>query len=746
MAQLMAQRQVVAPKPQLTQKQSTETVQVMLYTSASMLCRIRGIFPSLAFEVVEFAEDDELYTFEGLMNNKHPCRAQPPSPSSTSTRSSEVKTLEAPLLRRGRSIRADQFLDSLNTAFEALHRGTLHALRIPFMGDPDVNSNSLELWSFRVIYKQSAEGGREVQGLEANLGSEETYDPSLCVIDLLDRVSEQCERLPQLPDDRYIQPSILYKNDGWEPKGYVETRSQPSVQGFAGWQPYNEDLGIIGGLYHDLAIRVASLKHEHSSTRRISQDLQSRKPGEIRGAQRSARTSTVAGRYSPVRSRTVSPTLDKRNSVASVIPETPQRLDRLRGDRMSSAVSHALEEATSKLLTNAAVPSKKNISQNQTVKPATWQNRLQSDISSASQIDDDMRRRSSLDNMLMPSSNREDDFATQVRRNASQVSSDENTPSPDLAEHMKTYDFLSSETAQHLWIVKCEVQRRPDMTLTNEVVTSCRCQLDDLMENMARCSICCAQQHSICQGYLEDSRQPSQHVCHLCLFGPKIDKATRTKLYELALERRAMDLILTGEVDNAVDLSRKLDMQFDKVAVLVTSLNSREFIVEQSGRSTRNTQGKITLPDSVGTPEYIDALAKLFDPYQVVGHHFSNAAVSSDSATDVAQTLRARYRVLTPLPSKVTPGVTPKHKRAMTAIASLRATGSATATTKKRSRTSQPEALEMSEQATPVRQSSRVRTPTPKMKEAKFSFFINGQNLPSREHPKIKSKRFKGDS
>lgn len=72
------------------------------------------------------------------------------------------------------------------------------------MGDPEVNSDSLELWSFRVIYKQSAQSGREVQGLEADLGSEETYDPSLCVIDLLERVSEQCERLPRLPGEMHV--------------------------------------------------------------------------------------------------------------------------------------------------------------------------------------------------------------------------------------------------------------------------------------------------------------------------------------------------------------------------------------------------------------------------------------------------------------------------------------------------------------------------------------------------------------
>lgn len=37
MAQVTAQRQIVATKPKLTQKQSTEIVQVMLYTSVSVV-------------------------------------------------------------------------------------------------------------------------------------------------------------------------------------------------------------------------------------------------------------------------------------------------------------------------------------------------------------------------------------------------------------------------------------------------------------------------------------------------------------------------------------------------------------------------------------------------------------------------------------------------------------------------------------------------------------------------------------
>jgi ribosomal protein S19 len=106
--------------------------------------------------------------------------------------------------------------------------------------------------------------------------------------------------------------------------------------------------------------------------------------------------------------------------------------------------------------------------------------------------------------------------------------------------------------------------------------------------------------------------------------------------------------------------------------------------------------------------------------------------------------LRARYPVLAP-PRKTTPIVSPKQKRAVTANASKKMTASVKPATKKRSMTSQPEELEMDEQATPIRRSSRMRTPTPNMVEAKFGFYINTKNLPSRENPGIKSKRFKGD-
>jgi hypothetical protein len=84
---------------------------------------------------------------------------------------------------------------------------------------------------------------------------------------------------------------------------------------------------------------------------------------------------------------------------------------------------------------------------------------------------------------LMPSSQREDNFETQVRRNASQISN-KNSADLELAEHMNDYGFLTSETAYRLWDAMCELQKVPTTTLANASITSCRCQLHDVTEEM----------------------------------------------------------------------------------------------------------------------------------------------------------------------------------------------------------------------------------------------------------------------
>lgn len=71
------------------------------------------------------------------------------------------------------------------------------------MGDPDINPDPLEIWSFRIVYKKSAEGEREVQGLQAKYNGEDKLDPSLdidgYVLSLLERISDQCRDSTQLP-------------------------------------------------------------------------------------------------------------------------------------------------------------------------------------------------------------------------------------------------------------------------------------------------------------------------------------------------------------------------------------------------------------------------------------------------------------------------------------------------------------------------------------------------------------------
>ncbi|KAI5262173.1 hypothetical protein E4T47_09319 [Aureobasidium subglaciale] len=330
-------------------------------------------------------------------------------------------------------------------------------------------------------------------------------------------------------------------------------------------------------------------------------------------------------------------------------------------------------------------------------------------------------------------SNGNDDFATQIRLNASQMANDRDEPSAELIEHMRIYDSLTREKALQLWGKRSEKSIAP----TDQSITRCRCQLSDPREEM----------HSICQGYiLDDGRQPPKHVCHICLLGFESDSDSLESLRDLALERRAMDLLLSREAEDTVESGTKLGIHSGKVTKLVASLTSQGLVVEQGRRHTRNSQAKVTLPDSVGTPEYIGLLVQFFDPHRIVGHHFSGRTLSDDSGTLVAQALKVKYPTLAHPSSKVIPALLPERKRAATARATKKAANDKDIAPKKRAWTGQLEVDEEVEHATPVRRSPRVRTLTPKMKEAKFGMFINGRNLPSRENPEIKSKRFKGDS
>jgi hypothetical protein len=124
-----------------------------------------------------------------------------------------------------------------------------------------------------------------------------------------------------------------------------------------------------------LALRIASLKHQDSSTRRISQDLRSRKPAQDQANRSSSRTPTLSNGGSPMQARTSSPNHRRRTTAASAIPETPQRVLQSGNDRTSPA------DPTTTI-------------------PAIPEQLPPSSVSSVSQLDDDMQRRNSLINMV----------------------------------------------------------------------------------------------------------------------------------------------------------------------------------------------------------------------------------------------------------------------------------------------------------------------------------------------------------
>jgi hypothetical protein len=124
-----------------------------------------------------------------------------------------------------------------------------------------------------------------------------------------------------------------------------------------------------------LALRVASLKHEDSSTRRLSQDLRSRKPATNPADQFFSRTPTLSNEDHLMQPRTLSQTQSRRTTDASAIPETPQRVVGSEADQGSPTDRTA---ATSAILEQPPP----------------------SNVSSPSQLDDDIQRRNSLDNMV----------------------------------------------------------------------------------------------------------------------------------------------------------------------------------------------------------------------------------------------------------------------------------------------------------------------------------------------------------
>lgn len=86
-------------------------------------------------------------------------------------------------------------------------------------------------------------------------------------------------------------------------------------------------------------------------------------------------TPTLSNEDASVQPRTFSQTLSRRTTAASAVPETPQRVDQSEGDRNSPTDRTA---ATSAILEQPPPSS----------------------VSSVSQLDDDIQRRNSLDNMV----------------------------------------------------------------------------------------------------------------------------------------------------------------------------------------------------------------------------------------------------------------------------------------------------------------------------------------------------------
>lgn len=144
-----------------------------------------------------------------------------------------------------------------------------------------------------------------------------------------------------------------------------------------------------------VSLRVAFLKHESSTKRRISQDLRVRDSKIGQASRIPTGTTTPPIVVPPIRSEIISPTGGRTTSSTSAIPETPQHVHGSKIGSTSLASSHALRSVASKSSSNTG-----DISQIAATPTVTQDEPSQSVASNASQVDDDMRRKSSLESMV----------------------------------------------------------------------------------------------------------------------------------------------------------------------------------------------------------------------------------------------------------------------------------------------------------------------------------------------------------
>ncbi|OQO13343.1 hypothetical protein B0A48_01571 [Cryoendolithus antarcticus] len=190
----------------MTQKQSQVMVQTMLHSALSSLAYVRGLFPSKAFDNRYYEMRDDVLPYEDFANANMPDDGKEAAKPHT----------KLPVLRRGRSRRADKFLDWLeNGAFNEIDSGNLRAVQILLNVDPKQRTAVLETYTFTIQYSDPAAAKRVPIGVHIGkpLTPSATVQSTNKALQTLVRgIDTMCKDMSELPKKRLLSMQLWYNN------------------------------------------------------------------------------------------------------------------------------------------------------------------------------------------------------------------------------------------------------------------------------------------------------------------------------------------------------------------------------------------------------------------------------------------------------------------------------------------------------------------------------------------------------
>ncbi|KAK5677100.1 hypothetical protein LTS10_010289 [Elasticomyces elasticus] len=688
MAMMQLQRTRNAPTvTKIDQKQSLEVIQTMLHGSLSTLSYLREFFSEKVFERQLYEMADHIHTYEDYTAGKlakHKHEAAEPA-------------ITMCILKRGRGKRADLFLDWLEKgAFTALQAGTLRALQVYVHADEEDRTKVIEMYTFTIKYGKNGENGMTPNGLELDspgneLVTVEATNQSLQT--LLHQLCAMCERLPALPEQRFISMELFYipdREQHQKSKDFVPgTDASFYFPEAEGWERESESLGELGAQFHGSTLNVTSLIS--AAHRGVVSAQPIAFPTALKYTKKMSKVDLIRSASVVVRSDklieappAVSPGAVDVTTPSTIIDEardniTPEEL-------VAESVEHDTIDPSMLMINSVTspfpgLPALEHISAD-----AMY---MEDSINTQSGVT--MKMKSAVGDMMQPQSITQGDTQTQhtihpppPAFNVSTESPGRTTVSPPKSIMTPAVSsdrpMLSPTKAHRLAAERPRLQQQAlDMVKQagrrpkDNDTTLCQCGYEKEEDEMVQCGYCKTWQHLPCYGYTDadDPRLPEDHTCYQCLLGDE-EKVTLNKLQDLAMTRRAMDFALQHGLKTQGEFAADLELTSADAQRLYEYLTRESgFIVQAAGshKAGYKASGKPLFVPTRDAAKHEQMLSTLFDPLMHISHHYTLPARPATQATSL--TLRLLAAQASDMPPPATPALQLRSRNTTTPASGL---------------------------------------------------------------------------